>query len=202
MLSLSRYDDTKWPETDHSYTHLCLRRSAELARNMSICKAHKQNIQKKHDEIADNSKFVPFSFERYVALFEMTDCYLFKFATLHFQECAGTGPSISLLSPQIPQQSLGLVIHARKLCRKQGKAFLPFPSLRVPLPSAEVRIVASFALYVVFCCLLQFVSMIVLLLKMCESHFLSVWLGFRRLFRTHWESKRKLRFSRIYTYIQ
>ena len=43
------------------------------------------------------TKFVPFALETYGALFDRSDRFLVECATLSSRECAGSGPSISLL---------------------------------------------------------------------------------------------------------
>ena len=46
---------------------------------------------------AAGTKFVPFAFEMYVALSDKSDRFLVECATLASRECAGSGPSISLM---------------------------------------------------------------------------------------------------------
>ena len=74
----------------------------------------------------------------------------YKCATLACRECAGSGPSISLLCTWFRQRvsialqrSLAHAIHARTLRLEQSMAFLPPPQARAPLSSAELHVVAS-----------------------------------------------------------
>ena len=100
---------------------------------------------------AAGTKFVPFALETYGAFFDRSDRFLVECATLASRECAGSGPSISLLCTWFRQRvsialqrSLGHAIYARTLRLEQAMALLPPPPPRVPLSSSELHIVASF----------------------------------------------------------
>ena len=90
------------------------------------------------------TKFVPFALETYDALSNKSDRFLVECATLACRECAGSGPSISLLCTWFRQRvlialqrSLAHAIHARTLHLEQSMALLPPPPSRVPLSYAE-----------------------------------------------------------------
>ena len=93
---------------------------------------------------AAGTKFVPFALETYGGLFDRSDRFLVECATLASRECAGSGPTISLLclwfrkSVSIAlQRSLAHAIHVRTLRLEQSMALLPPPPSRVPLSYAE-----------------------------------------------------------------
>ena len=86
-----------------------------------------------------------------ITLSDRSDRFLVECATLASRECAGPGPSISLLCTWFRQRvstalqrSLAHAIHARTLCLEQSMALVPPPPPRVPLSFSELRIVASF----------------------------------------------------------
>ena len=92
-----------------------------------------------------------FALETYDALSDRSDRFLVECATLASGECARSWPSISLLCtwfrPRVSialQRSVAHAIHARTLRIEQSMALLPPPPVRVPLPSSELHIVASF----------------------------------------------------------
>ena len=94
---------------------------------------------------------MPFALETYGALSNMSDRFLVECATLASRECAGSGPSVSLLCTWFRrrvsialQRSLAHAIHARTLRLEHSMALLSPPPLRVPLSSSELHIVASF----------------------------------------------------------
>ena len=96
------------------------------------------------------TKFVSFALETYRALSDRSDRFLVECATLASRECAGSGPSISLLCTWFRQRvSIALqrssahAIHAITLRLEQSMALLPLPPPRVPLSSSELHIVAS-----------------------------------------------------------
>ena len=100
---------------------------------------------------AAGTKFVPFALETYGALSDRSDRFLVECATLASRDCAGSGPSISLLCTWFRrrvsialQRSLAHAIHARTLRLEQSMALLPPPPPRAPLSSAELLLVASF----------------------------------------------------------
>ena len=100
---------------------------------------------------AIGTKFLPFALETYGAMSNRSDRFLVECATLASRECTRSGPSISLLCTWFRQRvsialrrSLAHVIHAINLRLEQSMALLPPPPPRVPLSSAELRIVASF----------------------------------------------------------
>ena len=95
------------------------------------------------------TKFIPFALETYGALFDRSDRFLVECATLASKECAGLGPSMSLLCTWFRQRlsialQLAYAIHARTLRLEQSMALLPSPPPRVPLSSSELHVVASF----------------------------------------------------------
>ena len=94
---------------------------------------------------------VPFALETYRALFDGSDRFLVECATLVSRECAGSGPSISLLCTWFRQRvSIALqrspahAIHAKTIRLEQSMALLPSPPPRLPLSSSELHVVASF----------------------------------------------------------
>ena len=94
---------------------------------------------------------MPFALETYGALFDRSDRFFVKCATLASRECAGSGPPLSLLCTWIRQRvsialqrSLAHAIHARTPHPEQSMALLPAPPPRVTLSSSELHIVASF----------------------------------------------------------
>ena len=96
-------------------------------------------------------KFVPFALETYGALSNRSDRFLVECATLASRECAGSGPSVSLLCTWLRQKvsialqrSLAHAIHARTLGLEQSMALLPPPPPHAPLSSLELQLVASF----------------------------------------------------------
>ena len=78
--------------------------------------------------------------ETYGALSDRSDRFLVECATSAARECAGSGPSVSLLCTWFRQRvsiamqrSLAHAIHARTLRLEQSMALLPPPPSRAPL---------------------------------------------------------------------